>query len=105
MVIKPPSLAYGKIIITVIRVNECYIRSNYAVAIRGIVARIPIQSFCTFRKLHSFFDLLHKSIMSALGCAGAGRKNECRKDNQPLHSGSVSRYADVRNWALAVSPL
>jgi hypothetical protein len=96
MVIKPLSLAHGSIIITVIGVNERYIRSNYPVTIHGIVASIPFYSLCTSRKLHSFFDLLHQLSMSAFGCAGAG-ETECRKDKQPLHPCSVSQDVDVRN--------
>lgn len=97
MVIKPLSLAHGNIIITVIGVNERYIRRNYPVTIRGIVASIPLYSLCTSRKLHSFLDLLHQLIMSAFGCTGAGCKTECQKDKQPLHPCSVSQDVDVRN--------
>ena len=59
MVIKPPTLTYGKIMISILGINERYIPCNDTVSIRGIVARILFQPLCTFRNFHSFFNSLH----------------------------------------------
>lgn len=76
MVLEPSLMPHRQIKIAALRINECGIDSDDVVSVFGVVASISIQPLCTFRKLHSFLNLLHQLIMLMFCRAGTGSKTD-----------------------------